>query len=171
MEDGVDREAKKTVLQMIPYGLYLLSTGRESGPAAASIVNWVTQASFEPPLVAVGVRADSSVHPIIKDTQAFVLNVLGKGQRDLAVKFFRPVEIEGGTIGGEPFRTGETGAPIFENTPAYAECRLLDSVEKGDHSVFVAEVVGAGVSKPPEGRADDATLWMKDLGETTFYGG
>jgi flavin reductase (DIM6/NTAB) family NADH-FMN oxidoreductase RutF len=96
-EDRVDQEAKKTALRMIPYGLYLLSTGSESGPAAASIVNWVTQASFEPPLVAVGVRADSSVHQIIKGTQSFVLNVLGKGQRDLAVKFFRPVEIEGGS--------------------------------------------------------------------------
>jgi len=167
----VDQEAKKTVLRMIPYGLYLLSTGSEGGPAAASIVNWVTQASFEPPLVAVAVRADSSVHRLLQETRSFVLNVLGKGQRDLAVKFFRPVEMEGGTIGGEPLRTGETGAPIFEHTPAYAECRVVDSVEKGDHSVFVAEVVDAGVSKPPEGRADDATLWMKDLGEKTFYGG
>jgi len=170
-EEGVDQEAKQTVLRMIPYGLYLLSTGSEKGPAAASIVNWVTQASFEPPLVAVGVRAGTPVHRIIKDTRSFVLNVLGKGQRDLALKFFRPVEMEGGTIAGEPWRSGETGAPIFENTPAYAECRLVDSVEKGDHSVFVAEVVEAGVSKPPAGRADDATLWMKDLGEKTFYGG
>jgi flavin reductase (DIM6/NTAB) family NADH-FMN oxidoreductase RutF len=170
-EDSVDQEAKKTALRMIPYGLYVLTTGSESGPAAASTVNWVTQASFEPPLVVVGVRADSTGHQIIKETQAFVLNVLGKGQQDIAVKFFKPAVLEGGTIGGEPFRTGETGAPILENTPAYAECRLVGSVEKGDHSVFVAEVVGAGVSNPPEGRADDATLWLKDLGEKTFYGG
>ena len=100
-----------------------------------------------------------------------MLNVLGKGQQDLAFKFFKPAEIDGGTIGGEPFRTGETGAPILVNAPAYAECRLVESIEKGDHSVFVAEVVGAGVTTPPEGRADDATLWLKDLGEKTFYGG
>jgi flavin reductase (DIM6/NTAB) family NADH-FMN oxidoreductase RutF len=170
-EDSVDQEAKKTALRMIPYGLYVLTTGGEGGPAAAATVNWVTQASFDPPLVAVGVKADSSGHQIIKDTQSFVLNVLGKGQQDLAFKFFKPAEIDGETIGGEPFRTGETGAPILANAPAYAECRLVESIEKGDHSVFVAEVVGAGVSTPPEGRADDATLWMKDLGEKTFYGG
>ena len=167
----MDQEAKKAALRMIPYGLYVLTTGSQSGPAAASTVNWVTQVSFEPPLVAVGVRAESSGHQIIKDTRAFVLNVLGKGQQDIAVKFFKPAAIEGGTIGGEPFRPGEIGAPILENTPAYAECRLVDSVEKGDHSVFVAEVVGAGVSEPPEGRPDGATLWLKDLGEKTFYGG
>jgi len=167
----VDPEAKKTALRMIPYGLYVLTTGSQGGPSAAATVNWVTQASFEPPLVAVGVKADSSGHQIIKDTQAFVLNVLGKGQQDLAFKFFKTAAVEGSTIGGEPFRTGATGAPILESTPAYAECRLVESIEKGDHSVFVGEVVGAGVSRQPDGRADDATLWLKDLGEKTFYGG
>ena len=167
----MNQEAKKTTLRMIPYGLYVLTTGSEGGPVAAATVNWVTQASFEPPLVAVGVKADSSGHQIIQDTQSFVLNVLGKGQQDIAFKFFKPAAIEGGTIGGEPFRTGETGAPILERTPAYAECRVVDSVEKGDHSVFVAEVVDVGVSAPFDGRADDATLWMKDLGEKIFYGG
>ena len=41
----------------------------------------------------------------------------------------------------------------------------------GDHSVFVGKVVEAGLTKAPEGRADDATLWLKDLGDKVFYGG
>ena len=48
---------------------------------------------------------------------------------------------------------------------------VVDTVEKGDHSLFVGEVVNAGVTQQPEGRADDATLWLKDLGEKVFYGG
>jgi flavin reductase (DIM6/NTAB) family NADH-FMN oxidoreductase RutF len=167
----VEAEAKKTALRMIPYGLYVLTAGGQGGPAAAATVNWVTQASFDPPLVAAAVKSDSSSYEIIKNTGSFVLNVLGKGQQDLAFKFFKPAAIEGQTIGGEPFRTGETGAPILEGASAHIECRLVDFVERGDHSLVVAEVVGAGVSKPPVGRADDATLWMKDLGEKTFYGG
>ena len=47
----------------------------------------------------------------------------------------------------------------------------MNSVEGGDHTVFVAEVVEAGVAKAPSGRADDATLWLKELGDTVFYGG
>ena len=47
----------------------------------------------------------------------------------------------------------------------------MDSVERGDHSVFVGEVVEAGLPKPVEGRADDATLWLKELGPNVFYGG
>jgi len=94
-----------------------------------------------------------------------------QGQLDLAFTFFKPAQREGQTIGGQPFRPGTTGAPILENTPAFVECRLIDSIEAGDHSVFVGEVVDAGVSQEPEGRADEATLWLKELGEKAFYGG
>jgi flavin reductase (DIM6/NTAB) family NADH-FMN oxidoreductase RutF len=74
-------------------------------------------------------------------------------------------------LGGEPCHSGSTGAPILDNAPAFVECKLVGTIEKGDHSLFVGEVVNAGVTKQPEGRADDATLWLKDLGEKVFYGG
>ena len=76
-----------------------------------------------------------------------------------------------GKISGEAYRTGSTGAPILASTPAYIECTLESTVEMGDHSVFVGKVVDAGVAKQPEGRADDATLWLKELGDKVFYGG
>jgi flavin reductase (DIM6/NTAB) family NADH-FMN oxidoreductase RutF len=166
----MDPNAKKTALRMIPYGLYVLTA--ESGPdTAAATVNWVTQASFAPPLVAVGVKADSHVHAVIKQANAFALNVLGKGQDAMAYAFFKPAERQGSTISGQPYRAGSTGAPILANAPAFVECRLVATVEKGDHSLFVGEVVDAGVAKPPEGRADDATLWLRELGDKVFYGG
>ena len=59
----------------------------------------------------------------------------------------------------------------MDNMPAFIECRLVTTVEEGDHSIFLGEVVDAGVNQEPEGRADDATLLLKDLGEKTFYGG
>src|SRR5262245_46259194 len=158
----MDQDMKKTALRMIPYGLYVLTAEGKSGVAAAT-VNWVTQASFVPPLVAVGVKTDSHAHPVIKETGVFALNVLGKGQQALAFTFFKPAVREGSTISGQPFRAGTTGSPILTNAPAFVECRVVGSVEAGDHSVFVGEVVEAGVAKAPEGRADDATLWLKEL--------
>ena len=167
----MDANAKKTALRMIPYGLYVLTAASKDGRVAAATVNWVTQTSFEPPLVVVGVKTDSHAHPLIKETKAFALNVLGKGQQAMAFTFFKPANLEGQTISGEPFRAGSTGAPILTNTPAYVECTLESTVEMGDHSVFVGKVVDAGVAKAPEGRADDATLWLKELGDKIFYGG
>jgi flavin reductase (DIM6/NTAB) family NADH-FMN oxidoreductase RutF len=167
----MDPNAKKTALRMIPYGLHVLTAAHQDGRVAAATVNWVTQASFEPPLVAVGVKADSHAHSLIKETGAFALNVLGKGQQSTAFTFFKPAERQGDTISGEPVRPGTTGAPILISAPAFVECVLEATVEKGDHSVFVGRVVDAGVSKAPEGRADDASLWLKELGEKVFYGG
>jgi flavin reductase (DIM6/NTAB) family NADH-FMN oxidoreductase RutF len=167
----MDPNAKKTALRMIPYGLYVLTAATKDGRVAAGTVNWVTQASFEPPLIAVGVKTDSGAHALIKESKSFALNVLGKGQGPMAFAFFKPAEKKGDTISGEPFRAGSTGAPILTNTPAFVECTLEDTIEKGDHSIFVGRVVDAGVSKQPEGRADDATLWLKDLGDKMFYGG
>lgn len=167
----MDANTRKTTLRMIPYGLYVLTAAHPDGRVAAATVNWVTQASFEPPLVAVGVKADSHVHALIKDTKAFALNVLGKGQQTQAFTFFKPAERQGQTISGEPFRPGTMGAPILTNLPAFIECTLAATVEKGDHSIFVGTVIEVGLTKPPEGRADDGTLWLKDLGEKVFYGG
>jgi flavin reductase (DIM6/NTAB) family NADH-FMN oxidoreductase RutF len=167
----MDANAKKTALRMIPYGLYVLTAEGKDGTVGAATVNWVTQVSFAPPLVAVGVKADSGVHALIKETRAFALNVLGKGQQKMAFTFFKPAQRDGQTVSGEPFRAGSTGAPILEHAPAFIECRLVESVERGDHSIFVGEVVEAGVGTAPAGRADDATLWLKDLGDNVFYGG
>jgi hypothetical protein len=55
----VNTDAKKTVLRMIPYGFYVLTADDGAGNLVASTVNWVTQNSFAPPLVAVGIKADS----------------------------------------------------------------------------------------------------------------
>ncbi len=167
----MDADAKKTALRMIPYGLYVLTSEAKDGRVAAATVNWVTQASFAPPLVVVGVKADSGAHDIIKESGSFALNVLGKGQQGQAFTFFKSLEREGDTIGGEAFAAGATGSPVLASAPAFVECKLVDTVEKGDHSVFVGEVVEAGVRGEIEGRADDATLIMKDLGEKVFYGG
>ena len=92
----MDVNAKKTALRMIPYGLYIITGETKDGEAAASCINWVTQVSFEPPLVAVGIKADSNTHAVIAAAGAFALNVLGKGQNDKAYAFFKPVENGGG---------------------------------------------------------------------------
>ncbi|HXG51679.1 MAG TPA: flavin reductase family protein [candidate division Zixibacteria bacterium] len=167
----MDAEAKKTALRMIPYGLYVLTAESPDGRVAASTVNWVTQTAFQPPLVVVGVKADSGAHAIIKETGIFALNVLGKDQKSQAFTFFKPLEREGNRIGGEPFRKGVLGAPILESAPAFVECRLVETVERGDHSIFVGEVQDAGVQALPAGRPDDLTLTLKDLGDKVFYGG
>ena len=167
----MDPAIRKSTLRMIPYGLYVLTGAGPDGQLAAATVNWVTQASFEPPLVAVGVKADSTTHAVIKASRAFALNVLGKDQGAVAYAFFKPVTRDGDTINGSAFRAGTTGAPILAAVPAWIECELEEIVERGDHSLFLGRVVAVGAAEAPAGRPDDLTLTLRDLGEKVFYGG
>lgn len=164
-------DTKKTVLRMIPYGIYVLTAQAADGAVAAATVNWVTQTAFAPPLIVAGVKTDSGVYATARKAGAFALNMLGKGQQGMAFAFFKPTQVVDGKLSGEPYRQGSTGAPILVNAPGCVECRIVQVVELGDHHIFVGEVVDVHLAKPIEGRADAAILEMKELGEKTFYGG
>ncbi len=166
----MDADQKKTALRMIPYGIYVL-TAEDGGDVAAATVNWVTQTSFDPPLVVIGMKADSGAYQIAKRAGHFALNVLGKGQQGAAFAFFKPAEVADGKISGEAYRAGTTDAPLLDSAPAAVECKVAEIVERGDHHIVIGEVVDAHVNKAPDGRADDATLWMRELGDNVFYGG
>jgi flavin reductase (DIM6/NTAB) family NADH-FMN oxidoreductase RutF len=167
----MNNDAKKAVLRMIPYGLYVLTADDGKGNIVASTVNWVTQSAFTPPLVVVGVKADSGTYKTVKEARTFALNMLGKEQKALAFTFFRPVDVSDGKLSGQPFRKGSTGAPLLVDAAGAVECRVTSIIEEGDHHVVIGEVVEAHLARPIPGRPDAAILEMKDLGENVFYGG
>ncbi|HEY5063710.1 MAG TPA: flavin reductase family protein [Xanthobacteraceae bacterium] len=167
----MNADAKKTVLRMIPYGIYVLTADDGKGNIAAATVNWVTQSAFAPPLVVVGIKTDSGAYKIVKAAQAFALNMLGKEHKSLAFTFFRPADVSDGKLSGQAYRKGTTGAPILVDAPGVVECRVTAIVEQGDHHIVVGEVVEAHLNRPLTGRPDAAILEMKDLGDNVFYGG
>ncbi len=162
----MDAQHKKVSLRAINYGLYVLAAtdGNEYG---AGGVNWLSQVSFEPPLVAAGVKADSGSAAIIERTGVFAVSVLADDQLDVGKVFFRSTTREGDTLNGQPFEAGpETGAPIITACPWWFECRVTDTVKRGDHTVYVAEVVNAGVR---DGAEDRTPLLLRSTGMN--YGG
>ena len=167
----MDADAKKAVLRSIPYGLYVLTADDGAGNVGAATVNWVTQTSFNPPLVAVGVKADSASYAALKAARGFTLNMLGKDQKGAAFSFFKPAKVEDGEINGLAFTRGANNAPILDAALGAVELKLRTIVEEGDHHIVVGEVVAAHLHRPIEGRPDAAILEMKDLGESVFYGG
>jgi flavin reductase (DIM6/NTAB) family NADH-FMN oxidoreductase RutF len=152
----MDEQAKKTALRRIPYGLFLL-TAKSGDEIASGTVNWVTQTSFKPPLVAVGIKQDSHPYSVVKAAGAFAVNALGADQKDVAQTFFGPVKAEGSSLGPVTFRAGtQTGSPVINESPAWWECRVVGVLEQGDHHVFLGEVVDAGVN------SETPTLLMRD---------
>lgn len=167
----MDEQDRKIALRMIPYGIYVMTAEAKGEAPAAATVNWVTQTSFSPPMIAVGVKADSGVYAASRASGHFVLNILGKDQQGAAFTFFKPAELVDGKLSGEEISWSSKGAPILKSAPAAVECQVVEIVEKGDHHTVIAEVTGVHVSSYPEGRPDEAILEMKDLGEKVFYGG
>jgi flavin reductase (DIM6/NTAB) family NADH-FMN oxidoreductase RutF len=160
----LDPDAKKAALRAVNYGLHIL-TATDGERYGAGGVNWVSQASFQPPLVMAAVKTDSDSHALIEATGRFAVNVLGEDQLDIGKAFFRTTTVEEGTLNGYAFAPGpETGCPILAATPYWFEAVVTDTVKRGDHTVFVAEVVGAGVHD-----AENTPLVLRSTGMN--YGG
>jgi flavin reductase (DIM6/NTAB) family NADH-FMN oxidoreductase RutF len=161
-EVSLDAAAKKTLLRKIPHGVFIcgVAEGEEVNGFTAS---WVTQGSFEPPLVVMAVRADSTSNGVIQRTGRFALNVLAADQKDLAAVFFKPQKALGGRFDAAPFQLGALGLPILDDALGAVECELVGQVAAGDHTVFVGEVKSAVLHR------DGAAL---ELGTTGWqYGG
>jgi len=158
----MDPAVKKKALRMITYGLFVATSQDGSGPAAGTI-NWISQSSFTPPLIMVAIKGDSALHRAIAASLRFIIHVVGKDQKELATAFFRGAELSGDRLNGYPIESGPDGIPLLTDPPAWFECRVVNDVRGGDHTVFVAEVVDAGVRKDAE------PLTLRDTG--FFYGG
>jgi flavin reductase (DIM6/NTAB) family NADH-FMN oxidoreductase RutF len=159
----MDEAAKKTTLRMIPYGLYVLGT-KNGAELGASTINWVTQTSFAPPLIAMGVKKDSGGYAQLKANPEFSLSFLGTGQKDIAFAFFKASSVEGNTINGQQFEPAANGAPIISAAPAWVTGRVIAEIDTGDHSCVVAEVTDAGLREP-----DPKVLTLDEVG--VKYGG
>ena len=158
----MDASAKKTALRMIGYGIYVLGVEHEGERGAAS-VTWVSQASFQPPLIMMGVKKDGWVYGVLQKGRRFALSFLDTDQQDVAKAFFKSPRAEDGRFGEYAYFSEKTDSPILECALAFVEGEVRSSDETGDHAVVVAEVVNAGV------RREGTPLLLRDMG--VFYGG
>ena len=134
-----------TALGRIPSGLFIL-TSHYQGHDEAILVSWVSQCSFEPPTLTVVLSQDRSAREIIKESQAFIINVLGKENLSLIKRFSKPV-LSDSIFEGLEFRRGFGNSAILENTVAYMECEFLESIPATDHFIFLGKIIGGDLLK------------------------
>jgi flavin reductase (DIM6/NTAB) family NADH-FMN oxidoreductase RutF len=155
----MDAAAKKTVLGHFRYGLYAL-TVRHEGEEHGMTANWVTQTSFEPPMLAVAVENTSRTVGMVRDAHHFALNVLQQGQRELAEKLGRSSAATAQKLKGIKTKPAPvSGAPILADALGWVECRVIATLPAGDHTVVLGEVIEAGVE-----RADAQPLTLDQAG-------
>lgn len=144
----LDTAQKRRALRLFTYGLYALGTGVDEA-ANLTTVNWVTQVSFDPPLVAVSVENESHSLQLIQRVGCFALSVFGEGDRELAGALGKRWRLRPGKMAGVAYRAGVTGCPVLAAAVAAVECRVVGTTPAGDSTLVVGEVVAAEI--PNEG--------------------
>jgi flavin reductase (DIM6/NTAB) family NADH-FMN oxidoreductase RutF len=149
MQDTEQLAGMRAALRGLHYGLHVLTTGQGSAAHAATIT-WVMQVSLKPRRVAIGVRKESHIYPILRQQGAFALNVVGEGQEALAATFFKFTPASDQRFATFPFEDGPaTGSPLLLDAAAWLECRTAEEANAaGDHGLFIADVVAGGVRQP-----------------------
>ena len=140
----LDLAAKKAVLRKLTYGLYGVTVSA-AGEVNAFTANWVTQVSFEPPLVAVSVENDSHSIGLIRAGGVFAVNVYDGGSRELAGWLGKRWSKVPDKLARVPYRLGATGCPVLLDALGVVECRVVGSLPAGDSTLVVGEVVRAEV--------------------------
>lgn len=141
----MDLEAKRIALRKFPHGVYVVGV-KQGDQLNAFTATWLTQVSFTPPLVAVGIKKDSHSFEMIQKGKVFSINVLGNTHKPLAEHFVKPIGLVKDKVDTVAHRVGKTGTPVLDDAIAYVECEVREIANHlGDHAVVIGEVVEAGV--------------------------
>ena len=135
-------------LGKVPSGL-AIATAQHAGARTGFLASWYQQVSFEPPLVAVCVKAGRPIEYLIEASGHFALNLLAEGDFANLKRFgkgFEPgvdpwLETPGDLLSGQ-------AAPVFADGFAFLilkHTRTLDA--GGDHLIHIGEVVDGCLQK------------------------
>ncbi len=153
----MDANTRKTAMRMFSYGLYVV-TSRTDDDRGAFLANWLTQCSFEPPLLVVAVEQDAHSLQVIRAAKRFVVNVLESGQREQAGWFGRHSVKVGDKLAGRELLSTPSQQIVLPEALAWVECELKGEAPAGDHVLVTAEVTDAGFAR------EGVPLQLKETG-------
>jgi flavin reductase (DIM6/NTAB) family NADH-FMN oxidoreductase RutF len=145
MDDAVKKEA----LRLFTYGLYAVTCG-DGHERNAFTANWLSQVSFDPPLVVVSVENTSHSLPIIRRQRTFAVNVYASDERELSGRLGKGYEKHPAKLEGLHWAKAEGGCPVLADAPAWVACKVVSEMPAGDSTLILGEVVDARVNRPVE---------------------
>jgi flavin reductase (DIM6/NTAB) family NADH-FMN oxidoreductase RutF len=100
---------------------------------------WVMQVSFDPLLLALSINPRHSSYRLLKEGRAFSVNVLKKGQLDLAEHYGRPARDD--KLADTEWTTDRLGLPLLREALAWFECQVVSEHPGGDHVLVLGKVI------------------------------
>ena len=125
------------LFQRLTQGVYVVGVAHGELRNAFTAA-WVMQVSFDPLLLALSINPHHSSYGLLKEGQAFSVNVLKKGQLELAAHY-------GGPAGPDKLALGEwtmgRRVPLLLESLAWFECQLVGEHPTGDHVLVLGKVM------------------------------
>jgi flavin reductase (DIM6/NTAB) family NADH-FMN oxidoreductase RutF len=125
-------------------------TVRDDRDDIGATVTAFSSVSLDPPMVLVGIGADSYLAEVLDRRDRWAATVLGTGQRALAGRFATAGRPSARLlIADEPHHRGRlSDALVIEGGLTGLECATSRRVPAGDHVLYLAEVAGVDYLTP-----------------------
>ena len=144
----LDRLQYRRVVGRFATGVTVVTT-QVGGEQHAMTCNSFTSVSLEPVLVLFCAEKVARFHDVVLATGEWAVSVLAQGQEAVSRHFAvrgRPLDDQ---FAGVDHTLGPvTGAAVLDCSVAALECRTVSTVDAGDHTVVVGEVLGLSVPDP-----------------------
>ena len=117
-------------------------TSQWEGQVNAQICMAISNASIVPqrPRVLVQIYKGNHSHHLIYSSGAFALNFLSQHQLDLLREFGFYSGREKDKLASIAYDTGVTGSPVLKDCWGYLDCRVVNAMDGGDLTCFLADV-------------------------------
>lgn len=133
-----------------PTPVVMVSCGSTLDEYNIITVAWAGTVNSDPPVCAVSIRPERHSYGIIKQSGAFVINLVDKRLTPYADwcgvrsgrKYNKFLE-----TGLTPVRATMVNAPMIEESPVNLECKVTQVIPLGSHDLFLAEVVAVHVNE------------------------
>lgn len=129
-------EEFRDVIGHFASGVTVITT-RRSGVPHGTTANAISSLSLEPPMLLICMNKSSSTGQAVADSGRFAVNILSEDQPEEAMRFASKGDDK---FSGIAITDGEFGDPLLEDALATLECRIVEEVTGGTHTVFLAVV-------------------------------
>lgn len=133
----VDQREFRLALSHFASGVTVVTT-REAEDLVGITVSAFASLSLDPPLVLISIDHRARSHAAIAQTGMFAVNILSDQQEAVARRFasHSPDKFVPGT-----YHLSDRGLPWLDDVLATIECRLVNALPGGDHTIYVGEVL------------------------------
>jgi flavin reductase (DIM6/NTAB) family NADH-FMN oxidoreductase RutF len=132
-----------SLFKSLTTGVYVVGVAHGEARNAFTAA-FVMQASYDPLLLALSINPHHSSYGLLQQGGAFSVNVLTKGQLELAARFGAPAGF--GKLASTEWTPGSTGVPLLHQCLAWFECLVISEHPAGDHVLVLGKVIdGRGI--------------------------